>query len=360
MPKPEDPFRSPYDTEPEEQDLWFLPATEEEEGGPRPRGAAALPWETADRRPLLDPEDWLKAERAQGRALTAAAVAFARLDERLRAGPEGLVRRLALMDVSDLLWSEGVRIAPERLALYVNLRAGAPAEGDRELALAGWAFRRLLGGPGPLEGLHDFLGRRPAPADGLLDFSQRPVGPAFDGLAEDWRAVLERGEALHPISRAGCAFAAWRSFGLSGAGAVLEPAVVAARLGGGEGRALTFLPLAIGERNALRAGGGSPEERLAGWYRGIETACLRGYMELDRLTEWQRRASETLSDLSGRTPPALVAALLAAPVLSAEMAAATVGVSFSAAARNLALFEERGLVREVTGQERFRFWTVRA
>ncbi|QDL94398.1 hypothetical protein FDP22_21230 (plasmid) [Paroceanicella profunda] len=358
MPKPEDPHLSPYDTAPEEQDLWFLPGAETED--PRPdQGASALPWDTADRRPLLDPADWLKAEREEGRALTAAAVAFARLDERLRAGPEGLVRRLALMDISDLLWSEGVRIAPERLALYVHLRAGAPAEGDRELALAGWAFRRLLGGPGPLDGLQAFLGRRPAPADGLLDFSQRPVGLAFDGLAEDWRSVLGQAGALHPISRAGCAFAAWRLFGLSGAGAVLEPAVVAARLGGA-GRALPFLPLAIGERNALRAGGGSPAERLQGWYRGIETACLRGYMELDRLADWEQRATAALADLSGRTPPALVAALLAAPVLSAEMAAATVGVSFSAAARNLALFEERGLVREVTGQERFRFWTVLA
>ena len=60
--------------------------------------------------------------------------------------------------------------------------------------------------------------------------------------------------------------------------------------------------------------------------------------------------------LSGRTPPALRAALTEWPFVSAPMAEALTGASRAAVQRNLAWMEERGLVREVTGQGRFRMW----
>jgi predicted ArsR family transcriptional regulator len=67
-----------------------------------------------------------------------------------------------------------------------------------------------------------------------------------------------------------------------------------------------------------------------------------------------------VADLSGRTPGLLVALLAARVAVSAQDAADAIGVSVSAAQRNLALLAERGLAREITGQGRFRMWTAKA
>lgn len=60
--------------------------------------------------------------------------------------------------------------------------------------------------------------------------------------------------------------------------------------------------------------------------------------------------------LSGRTPPALRAVLTEWPLVSAPMAQALTSASRAAVQRNLAWMQERGLIREVTGQGRFRMW----
>ena len=60
--------------------------------------------------------------------------------------------------------------------------------------------------------------------------------------------------------------------------------------------------------------------------------------------------------LSGKTPPSLRAALTGWPLVSAPMAEALTGASRAAVQRNLAWMEARGLVREVTGQGRYRMW----
>ncbi|HID67372.1 MAG TPA: hypothetical protein EYP31_03730 [Roseibacterium sp.] len=65
-----------------------------------------------------------------------------------------------------------------------------------------------------------------------------------------------------------------------------------------------------------------------------------------------------MANLSGRTPPRLIGVLLRPPVVSAELVSATLSCSRPAARRNLGLFAKRGLIREVTGQDRYRFWTV--
>ena len=60
--------------------------------------------------------------------------------------------------------------------------------------------------------------------------------------------------------------------------------------------------------------------------------------------------------LSGRTPPALCAVLTEWPLVSAPMAEALTGASRAAVQRNIAWMEEKGLVREMTGQGRYRMW----
>ncbi len=63
-----------------------------------------------------------------------------------------------------------------------------------------------------------------------------------------------------------------------------------------------------------------------------------------------------MSVLSGRTPPALRLILAEWPLVSAPMAETLIGASRAAVQRNLAWMEMRGLIREVTGQGRFRMW----
>lgn len=79
---------------------------------------------------------------------------------------------------------------------------------------------------------------------------------------------------------------------------------------------------------------------------------------LDDIEAWSARAEAAMGPLSGRTPPALCAVLTEWPLVSAPMAEALTGASRAAVQRNLAWMEARGLVREMTGQGRYRMWRV--
>ena len=65
-----------------------------------------------------------------------------------------------------------------------------------------------------------------------------------------------------------------------------------------------------------------------------------------------------MAPLSGKTPPALRALFAEWPLVSAPMAESQIGSSRAAVQRNLALMEEKDLVREVTGLGRFRMWRI--
>lgn len=83
-------------------------------------------------------------------------------------------------------------------------------------------------------------------------------------------------------------------------------------------------------------------------------------MSLDRLQRWHVRAEAETADLSGRTPRLLIAGLLRHPMAAVPQLVAETGASRPAVLRNLAILERRGLVREVTGQGRYRVWAVQS
>jgi len=70
------------------------------------------------------------------------------------------------------------------------------------------------------------------------------------------------------------------------------------------------------------------------------------------------RAQAAAAGLSGRTALPLITALAAWPFASAPVLEAETGASRAAVQRNMTRFEDMGLVREITGQARFRFWTA--
>ena len=113
--------------------------------------------------------------------------------------------------------------------------------------------------------------------------------------------------------------------------------------------------MAMGGAGGLRAGG-APAERLTRWLDGMDSAILTAMRHLEYIEAWAARAKTAMAPLSGRTPPALRAVLTEWPLVSAPMAEALTGASRAAVQRNLAWMEARGLIREVTGQGRFRMW----
>jgi hypothetical protein len=88
----------------------------------------------------------------------------------------------------------------------------------------------------------------------------------------------------------------------------------------------------------------------------METACLSAMRHLDDIEAWSARAEAEMISFSGKTPPALRAVLTEWPLVSAPMAEALTGASRAAVQRNLAWMEAQGLIREVTGQGRYRMW----
>ncbi|MBL1435456.1 MAG: hypothetical protein COB08_004575 [Rhodobacteraceae bacterium] len=327
-----------------EGDLWFLP------GPPEDIAPTDPPWEVAHQKPVFAPRDWLKAEAQQGRGLARAAAAFARLDAQMSAG---FATRLALAEVSALLWAQGDWLPVEKITLYGLLRESSLKDA-RGLSLADWAQRRLLGAGMPV-GLAGFLGRRRAEFDGLEDLGRHPVGVEFDGLESDWHAARRGLEEAHPITQAAGLFAAWRVFGLSEPGAAVEAGVAAMKIGAVEGRALQFLPVASGGPIGQ---GGTVADRLARWYDAVENACLRAEMQHTQLNTWAKRAGRATAGFSGKTPVLLIEALQAVPALSASMVARACSCDKATARRNLNRFAKLGLIREITGQGRYKVWMV--
>lgn len=101
---------------------------------------------------------------------------------------------------------------------------------------------------------------------------------------------------------------------------------------------------------------GAPAERLARWLSGMENAILTATRHMDDIETWLARAEATMAPLTGKTPRVLLSVLTEWPLVSAPMTEAMTGVSRAAVQRNLAWMEEKGLIREVTGQGRFRMW----
>lgn len=326
--------------DPDEDDLWFLPGPPADDAPPRhvTEGDVVA--------------DWHRAEAGLAARLARVTARFGALDDRLLRGPPGWRHRLALQEASELGWFAGDRIAPDRLALWLALRSGSADDTGGGLRKTAWAFRRLSGGPGPEAGLAAFLDRR----DATTDPDEAPLGDRIDG----WSAMLARTENLHPVTRACAAFHLWPMAGIGPEGERLEAAVTAARIAATEGRGgAVFVPLAMAGAGGLRAGG-DPARRLKLWLDGMDSATSAAMRLLDRLEAWQAHAGVATADLSGRTPARLIRALVEWPLLSAPMAETLTRASRAAVQRNLSEFARRGLLQEVTGQGRFRFWRVTA
>ncbi|WP_375256196.1 hypothetical protein [Yoonia sp.] len=332
------------DEEAHEEDLWFLPGPLDEEPDDLPPGPRAEPPDTA----VI--EDWAKAESVHAARLARVAGRLGALDDRLLRGPEGWRQRLALIEAADLSWFAGDRVSSDRLALWVSMRLSGAQDDPNALARVGWAVRRLTGGPGPNGDLAAFLDRRDP--KNIEDSTER-----FEDRAGGWLDVMSAAAELHPITRACMGFHLWSLAGLGQHGDQIEAAVTASRIAVCDGSGAVFAPLAMGGAGGLRVSG-SPTERLARWLDGMNSAILTAMRTLDDIEAWTLRAKNIMSQLSGRTPVALRKTFSQWPLVSAPVAESVIGASRAAIQRNLGWMEESGLIREVTGQERYRMWRI--
>lgn len=311
----------------------------------------------------IDLGPWHKAETALGRELATASAALARLDERLLIHPhrDALVTRLAVLEVCDLSWIDGADLPVETLALYHVAHTGGGQGNSRGLLRADWAIRRLCRCDVDLDdrdALIAFLGlkiNRNAD-DTLMDLIDRALGPLFVHELDTWIGVLRGDAGLHPLTRAAVGYQFWKFLELSRSVDIIEPAVIAARIGATGLEALPFVPIATGNRRALHNLGLQPSERLGTWLTRAAAACEAARRELILIDRWEARARDVIAGMSGKTPARLACALIAHPVVSARMLAEEGDVSPASALRALVRFEELGLTREVTGGGRFRFW----
>ena len=325
-----------------EDDLWFLPGPMEEELDYLP------PSPQADQLKTSIIIDWAKAEADLAVRLARVAGRLGALDDRLLRGPEGWRHRLALIEAANLSWFVGDRVSLDQLALWIALRVSGTQEDTIALSRVGWAVRRLTGGLGPEASLSDFLDRRDP--ENIADDTER-----FADRADGWQDLMTAARNLHPITRSCLGFHLWSLAGLGQTGDRMEAAVTAGRVAAAELKGAVFAPVAMGRAGGLRAGG-TPSDRLVRWLDGMENAILTAMRHLDDIKAWSTRAETAMASLSGRTPPNLRAVLTDWPLVSAPMAENLIGASRAAVQRNLIWMEAHGLIREVTGQGRFRMW----
>ena len=343
----------------------------------RLKGNATPPGPAPEAKEFEVVDAWRAAEAGQAAQLARVAARLGILDERLRRGPAGWRQRLALIEASDLSWLTQDRIGLDRLSLYMALRVSTVTDDAQALYRIGWTVRRLTGGPAPLArrsgvgDLETFLDRRDRPGQGeRFDDVQAPSRvveiaerEAFADRAAGWLAMMDQAEDLHPVTRACMGFHLWHVAELSPVDDPLEAAVTAARVAiadlapSGSAPGAIFAPIAMGGGSGFRAIG-DPPARLARWLSAMESATFAALRRLEEIEAWAAAAERTMAPLSGKTPPMLRHLFTSWPLVSVQMAEKLTGAHRATVQRNIDWMEERGLIREVTGQGRYRMWRI--
>lgn len=312
---------------------------------------------------LPRPSDWLAAQAELAVPLAGAALAAGRLEARLSlmAPPAraGATRRLALIEIEEMLRAQGTPLSREEIGL--DAMAAKVGSDLTAMAQARWALRRLEGQADPTS-LRDFLALHRSEDRGMGDpadpvWSDRPTGEAFDAGAAEYLDGMAELSGLHPLTRAPAARMLWRLADLSPDSAAIEAAVWAARDMARASPDLSFLPLGRHGR-AIWADGGPPAQRLSRHLAAVTQGAADACRMLDRITGWARDARDATAPIKGKNPARIIAALAAHPVLHTAQVEDVAGISRDTAERLLSRMQAMGLIREITGARRFRLWAA--
>ena len=304
------------------------------------------------------PGDWLAAQSGLAVELAGAALAAGRLEARLSLMDDkaraGATRRLALIEIEEMLRAQGTPLSREEIGLdAMAARAGTDLQA---MAQARWALRRLEGQSDPTR-LRNFLALHRTEDRADPAWSPRPSGRDFDAAAADFLEAMEGLSGLHPLARAPAARMLWRLADLSPEGAAIEGAVWAARDMARTTPGLAFLPLGRHGR-AIWADGGPSERRLSRHLAAVAQGASDACRMLDRIADWAEAARQASAAIKGQNPARIIAALAAHPVLHTAQVEELAQISRDTAERLLSRMRRMGLVREITGARRFRLWVA--
>ena len=348
---------------------------------------------------------WLAVDRASD--------ALARFDERLRTSPvrEGFLARLDFHEACAAVRNEGSLVHLEDLVLHDAgmdvrtptaelVRAHSILRARRRLAAAGPALRTAreilalasertstddgregegpaLEGEAGLEAANSDDGLL-AEIDAVLARSAKSLREAraathlerrhpsvYDadwderGRVRDWLTSVLHHDGKPAVLAASLAWHAWNKaepLQRSGfLGAMLVSAVLRAR-----GKANSHLPaLHGGARLAAMATGRVGRERASveNYVAAIEAAAVSGMKELDRLSLAAEMLKRKCVGRRGNSKlPALVKLFVDSPIVTVQLAAKRLGVSQQAATTMIDALAPS--VREITGRERYRAWSL--
>lgn len=320
----------------DEDEPWFISRAEDE--------AEDRPAEPAD-------ASWAEAEGALAAKIAHCARLLGRLEALADVGAP--FARLHAQEVADALWRAGAPVRGEFVALAL---AQAGSAGGRAADID-WARRRL---EAPLEsatveGLRFWLGRGGREAEEKARDFLPAQGAEFD-------AALARIAALHPqmAGRSPFAAAAAQGFALArdpafGEWREVTAFLLIARLAAGAQSALPFAPFALGARR-LRFVGGSPRADLEMMLDALSESAEAALLDFGRLRDWREKAGALADDLQGRSGRLALPVIYSHLAVNAGMVSKLAGISRASAERVLMKFESEGLMREITGGERWRWW----
>ena len=346
-------------------------------------------------------------------AVDKATDALARFDERLRTSPvrEGLLARLDFHEACAAVRNEGSLVHLEDLVLHDAgmdvrtptaelVRAHSILRARRRLATAGPAIRtarevlalaseRLVQddgreGEGPaLEG--EVGGEAASSEDGLLAeidavlarsakslrearaaAQQEARHPAvYDaewderGKVREWLTIVSHHDGKPAALAAALAWYAWNTSEPLQRSGFLGPMLVGAVLRA-RGRAKAHLPaLHGGARLATMATGRAGRERASveNYVAAIEAAAVNEMKELDRLALAAEILKRRCVGRRGNSKlPALAQLFMESPIVTVPLAAKRLGVSQQAATTMIDALAPS--VREITGRERYRAWSL--
>jgi hypothetical protein len=349
-----------YDDEKEEEDLWFLPPDPDDEDAKEPF--------------FFDSSAWFAAERNYLTELSEITFHLGMLSQKLKTLGQGALDRLVRMEAVELSWAAGERLPFDKLHFYLSLRKLSTS--PEQLAIlqnVTWAYRAYHKGCDPMEDdIRILLERQEVthPADRHLSQSSlSPNSASPSGLTStilssqmftdrfgEWFEAMSQTRHLHPVTRSALAFFMWQAIEVTGRSSLYEGAVVAQKLGRySERNFLGFLPLASAGHPVFQRVG-TIEERLARWIKGATNASLRCLLEIERVEDWYERASPVVESKRGTNLALTRQLFVDYPMISSELMTERLGVSHATAMRLIESFTTAGLVKEVTGNSRFRLW----
>ena len=299
--------------------------------------------------------EWSKAQDVHSLALADLTYLFGTLNERINTHPH-LKDFIIRKEVNDLLWLTGTRIGEDRLNRVIALNIGMISDDSLEVAKAVWCAKAFSTNLVPLQDdIRDVLGRYRVEQKSLA-LMHRPIGQEFDDLYEEWaEKIAEKGALLHPFTKAALGFFVWQAIEASGSDE-LDAAIVCQKLAAAEYTStLGFLPIALGGQGAFKRAG-TVEEKLGRWFTVAANACQRGLLETNRVLTFEQKAREVFNS---RLFESVLDVIIRSPIVSVEMITNRHKIDKSTAHRYLVKLENEGLLSEITGSQRFKFWKIK-